>query len=143
MDPLLTAASDIKLQYAQLRFTVPEVLFMPELFGRDDVSIAKNAYDSIQACAVDDRRELWQNIVISGGLGSLPGLENRICSEMNSMSSKYRAGIEKSNCDEKIHAEWLGAKSLSCVVARQGLESMMGEADFKRYGSAGIFDYMQ
>ena len=49
------------------RFRCAEVLFEPSMIGREGAGIAQMTYDSIMLCDVDIRKDLYQNIVLSGG----------------------------------------------------------------------------
>jgi len=49
------------------RFRCPEVLFKPNLIGREHAGIHTTTYDSIMKCDVDIRKDLYGNIVLSGG----------------------------------------------------------------------------
>merc|ERR1719229_2098364 len=47
------------------RFRCPEVLFKPNLIGKEGEGIHKLAYESIMKCDVDIRRDLYTNTVLS------------------------------------------------------------------------------
>ena len=49
------------------RFRCPEALFNPSLIGREDAGITQMVYNTIMKCDIDVRRELYGNIVLSGG----------------------------------------------------------------------------
>merc|ERR1719266_3037313 len=49
------------------RFRCPEVLFQPNLIGKESSGIHQLTFDSIQDCDIDVRRELYGNTVLSGG----------------------------------------------------------------------------
>ncbi len=49
------------------RFRCPEVLFAPAAIGREDAGIAEMVYNTIMKCDIDIRKELYSNIVLSGG----------------------------------------------------------------------------
>ena len=49
------------------RFRCPEALFAPATVGKEDAGIAEMVYNSIMKCDIDVRKELYQNIVLSGG----------------------------------------------------------------------------
>lgn len=51
------------------RFRVPEVLFTPSLVGVESAGIDETAFNSIMKCDVDIRRDLYGNVVLSGGGG--------------------------------------------------------------------------
>merc|ERR1712051_309770 len=54
------------------RFRCPEVLFQPNLIGKESEGIHKLAYESIMKCDVDIRRDLYTNTVLSGGTTMFP-----------------------------------------------------------------------
>jgi actin-related protein len=49
------------------RFRCPEALFNPSLIGREDSGISHMIYNTIMKCDIDVRKELYSNIVLSGG----------------------------------------------------------------------------
>ena len=55
------------------RFRCPEVLFKPNLIGREFSGVHQTTYDSIMKCDVDIRKDLYGNIVLSGGTTMFEG----------------------------------------------------------------------
>merc|ERR1711902_487536 len=49
------------------RFRCAEVLFQPSMIGMEQEGIHKLLYESVMKCDVDIRKELYGNIVLSGG----------------------------------------------------------------------------
>lgn len=49
------------------RFRWLEVLFQPMMIGMEAASIHETTYNSIMKCDVDIRKDLYGNIVLSGG----------------------------------------------------------------------------
>ena len=49
------------------RFRCPEALFMPATVGREDAGIAEMVYNTIMKCDIDIRKQLYENILLSGG----------------------------------------------------------------------------
>merc|ERR1719439_465233 len=64
------------------RFRCSEVLFKPELIGKESAGIHKLTYESINACDIDVRRDLYNNVVLSGGSTMFPGIDARLLHEM-------------------------------------------------------------
>jgi len=65
------------------RFRCPEYLFKPlEMNGKEYPSIQQLTYESIQECDVDLRRELYQNIILSGGTTMFEGIGERLLKEI-------------------------------------------------------------
>lgn len=49
------------------RFRAPEALFQPSLLGLEANGIHETTYNSIMKCDLDIRKDLYGNIVMSGG----------------------------------------------------------------------------
>lgn len=49
------------------RFRCPEALFQPSFLGRESAGIHECTYNSIMKCDVDVRKDLYGNVVLSGG----------------------------------------------------------------------------
>jgi actin len=49
------------------RFRAPEALFQPSLLGIEAAGINETVLNSIMKCDVDIRKDLYANIVLSGG----------------------------------------------------------------------------
>jgi actin-related protein len=49
------------------RFRCPEALFVPATVGREEPGIAELLYNTIMKCDIDIRKELYHNVVLSGG----------------------------------------------------------------------------
>lgn len=61
------------------RFKCPEYLFKPlEMNGRKLDSIQDMTYESIIECDIDIRRDLYQNIILSGGNTLYEGIGERL-----------------------------------------------------------------
>ena len=49
------------------RFRCTEALFAPASVGREDAGIAELLYNTVMKCDIDIRKELYHNIILSGG----------------------------------------------------------------------------
>ena len=58
------------------RFRCPEALFQPHMIGIEAVGIHDTAFNSIMRCDLDIRRDLYGNIVLSGGTTMFSGPES-------------------------------------------------------------------
>lgn len=68
------------------RFRGPEVLFQPSMVGMEAHGIHELVYRAINQCDVDVRRDLYCNIVLSGGTTMFPGLPERLEKEIRSLA---------------------------------------------------------
>ena len=60
------------------RFRCPETLFQRPLIGMDAFGIHRICFNSIMKCDVDIRRDMYANIVLSGGNTMFPGFADRM-----------------------------------------------------------------
>ncbi|XP_028460278.1 uncharacterized protein LOC114572744 isoform X2 [Perca flavescens] len=67
------------------RFRAPEILFKPELIGRDHYGMHESVFKSILSSDIDLRRCFLGNIVLSGGNTLLPGLPERLQAEIKAL----------------------------------------------------------
>ena len=61
------------------RFRCPEVLFTPSMVGMEAAGIDETAFNSIMKCDVDIRKDLYGNVVLSGG--GAPSPTSRFCAQ--------------------------------------------------------------
>eukprot|EP01112_Ceratiomyxa_fruticulosa_P020547 TRINITY_DN7021_c0_g1_i4.p1 TRINITY_DN7021_c0_g1~~TRINITY_DN7021_c0_g1_i4.p1 ORF type:complete len:111 (-),score=16.34 TRINITY_DN7021_c0_g1_i4:68-400(-) len=64
------------------RFRTPEALFQPSFLGREYAGIHEATYNSIMKCDIDIRKDLYGNIVLSGGTTMFPGIADRLQKEI-------------------------------------------------------------
>ncbi|KAH3693384.1 actin, cytoplasmic 2 [Pelomyxa schiedti] len=95
------------------RFRCPEALFQPSFLGMEAAGIHETCYNSIMKCDVDIRKDLYGNIVLSGGTSMFPGIADRMQKEMTTLAPttmkikiiapperKYSMWISKEEYDE-------------------------------------------
>ena len=58
------------------RFRAPEALFQPAFLGMEISGVHESTYNSIMKCDIDIRKDLYANIVLSGGTTMYPGKFN-------------------------------------------------------------------
>lgn len=97
-------ASDKAKVNSSLSFRTPEALFQPSMLGLEArgvhetvcvlhshfVSFVRinppSSYDSIMKCDIDIRRDLYGNVVLSGGTTMFPGIRDRMVKELTSFA---------------------------------------------------------
>jgi actin-related protein len=68
------------------RFRCPEVLFSPSMVGMEANGIHDTTFNSIMKCDVDIRKDLYSNIVLSGGTTMFPGIADRMSKEITALA---------------------------------------------------------
>ncbi|CAF3673966.1 unnamed protein product [Rotaria sp. Silwood1] len=100
------------------RFRCPEALFAPATVGREDHGIAEMVYSTIMKCDIDIRKELYQNIVLSGGTTMFPGIADRMQKEITALApSAMKTRIIAP--PERKYAVWIGGSILSSLATFQ------------------------
>jgi len=96
------------------RFRCPEVLFQPSFLGLESVGIHEATFNSIMKCDVDIRRDLYNNIVLSGGTTMFPGLADRMLKEVQALApSAMKVKIIAPN--ERKYSVWIGGSILASL----------------------------
>lgn len=68
------------------RFRAPEALFRPADLGLEAAGIDQTTFNSIMKCDMDVRKELYGNIVMSGGTTMFPGIAERMQKEITALA---------------------------------------------------------
>lgn len=98
------------------RFRCPEVLFKPSLIGKEFPGIQDQTYQSIQKSDVDVRKDLYQNIVLSGGTTLFPGLPERLTKEVQKLAPQNIASkVKVIAAPERKYCVWIGGSILSSI----------------------------
>ncbi|KAJ6620057.1 hypothetical protein B0H10DRAFT_1792467 [Mycena sp. CBHHK59/15] len=110
------------------RFRAPETLFRPSLIGLEAAGIHDTTFNSITKCDLDIRRDLFGNIVLSGGSTMFPGIADRMQKELGSMApSSVRVKIVAP--PERKYSVWIGGSILASLSTFQNLWCTKQEYD--------------
>jgi len=96
------------------RFRAPEVLFQPNFIGMEGDGIHKLTHNSIMKCDVDIRRDLWANLVCSGGTTMFDGLADRLKKEVEDLAPSGNT-IKVIAPPERKYSVWIGGSILSSL----------------------------
>jgi len=100
------------------RFRCPEVLFKPNLIGREFSGVHQTTYDSIMKCDVDIRKDLYGNIVLSGGTTMFEGIDNRMEKEIKALAPQSMK-IKIVAPPERKYSVWIGGSILASLSTFQ------------------------
>eukprot|EP01098_Paradermamoeba_levis_P005125 TRINITY_DN2177_c0_g3_i1.p1 TRINITY_DN2177_c0_g3~~TRINITY_DN2177_c0_g3_i1.p1 ORF type:complete len:411 (-),score=106.42 TRINITY_DN2177_c0_g3_i1:97-1221(-) len=96
------------------RFRCPEALFQPSLLGMEAVGIHETTYNSIMKCDVDMRKDLYANILLSGGTTMLPGFADRIQRELTCLAPGTM-NVKIIAPPERKYSVWIGGSILGSL----------------------------
>jgi len=96
------------------RFRAPEVLFKPSMIGKEQAGVHRLTFDSIMKCDVDIRRDLYKNIVMSGGTTMYQGIPERLEKEMKALAPQGM-DIKVIAPPERKYSVWIGGSILASL----------------------------
>jgi len=110
------------------RFRAPEVLFKPSFIGQEQEGIAVATYNSIMKCDVDIRKDLYGNIVLSGGTTMYEGIDERMTKDITQLApSSMKVKIVAP--PERKYSVWIGGSILSSLSSFQTMWISKAEYD--------------
>ncbi|CAG2162721.1 unnamed protein product [Oppiella nova] len=115
------------------RFRCPEALFQPSLLGMDSCGVHQMTYKSVMKCALDLRRDLMANIVVSGGTTLCPGFVYRMQKEMTALVRKTMRAKVTAPSDPQ-YAVWIGGSIVATLSAFNDM--CVSKAEYDESGSA-------
>lgn len=100
------------------RFRAPEALFQPSLVGNEAVGIHETTFNSIKICDVDIRKDLYGNVVLSGGTTMYNGLHERMQKELAALApSTVKPKVIAP--PERKYSVWIGGSILASLSTFQ------------------------
>jgi len=110
------------------RFRCPEVLFQPHFIGKEASGIHDTTFQSIMKCDVDIRKDLYSNIVLSGGTTMFEGIGERMTKEMTALAPSTMK-IKVVAPPERKYSVWIGGSILSSLSTFQQMWISKNEYD--------------
>jgi len=102
------------------RFRCPEVLFQPALIGKEASGVHEATFQTILKCDVDVRRQLYANVVLSGGTTMFPGMGERMTKEL-SLRAPSTMRIKVIAAPERKYSVWIGGSILASLSTFQNM----------------------
>jgi actin-related protein len=96
------------------RFRCPEALFKPTLIGLEAGGIHETVYTSINKCDIDVRKDLYANVVLSGGTTMFNGLPERLQKELTNLAPNA-VKVKVVAPPERKYSVWIGGSILSSL----------------------------
>merc|ERR1740123_2927124 len=100
------------------RFRGPEVLFQPSFVGKEASGIHDTTFQSIMKCDVDIRKDLYANVVLSGGTTMFAGIGERMTKELTALAPSTMK-IKVVAPPERKYSVWIGGSILSSLSTFQ------------------------
>jgi len=115
------------------RFRCPEALFQPSFLGMESDGLHVTTFNSIMKCDVDIRKDLYANIVLSGGSSMYPGIDVRMGKEITNLAPPTMK-IKIIAPPERKYSVWIGGSILSSLSTFQTM--WISKAEYDEAGPA-------
>jgi actin-related protein len=102
------------------RFRCPEALFQPSMIGLEAVGVHQTTYNSIMKCDVDIRKDLYANIVLSGGTTMFSGIGERMDKEVTALAPPTMK-VKVVAPPERKYSVWIGGSILASLSTFQAM----------------------
>lgn len=112
------------------RFRCPEILFSPYLTGMSASGLHGYVFYSISKCDSDIRKDLYANIVLSGGSTMFEGIALRVTKELTSLAPSM--GISIFAPPERKFSAWIGGSMLASLSTFQ--QMWVSREEYKESG---------
>jgi len=113
------------------RFRCAESLFQPSLIGKEAAGIHDQTFQTIMKCDMDIRKDLYLNIVLSGGTTMFPGIKERMEKEISNLAPAAMK-IKVVAPPERKYSVWIGGSILSSLTTFQNM--WISKADYDESG---------
>jgi len=100
------------------RFRCPEAMYQPSFLGMESCGVHETTFNSIMKCDVDIRKDLYCNIVLSGGSTMFPGMSDRVQKELQAMAPAAMK-IKIIAPPERKYSVWIGGSILASLSSFQ------------------------
>ena len=96
----------------------PEALLQPSFLGMESRGIHDAIYNSILMCDEDIRKDLYANIVLSGGNTMYPGIADRMQKEITALAP-FTMKIKVIAPPERKSSAWIGGSIIASLTTFQ------------------------
>jgi len=120
------------------RFRCPEAMFQPSFMGMmscRSCSIHEAIYNAIMKCDVDIRKDLYANMVLSGGSTMFPGIADRMQREITSLAP-VTMKIKIIASPERKNSIWIGGSILASLSTFQ--QMWISKQEYNEFGPCTV-----
>lgn len=122
-------------KFSVQRFKCPEFLFNPELGGKELRGVHKLTFDSIMTCDLDVRKDLYSNIILSGGTTMFEGFGERLYKEIKALAPQTMK-VKVIASPNRKYAVWIGGSTLSTLSTFAGM--WITKSDYEEFGETVV-----
>ena len=103
------------IEFSNQRFRAPEILFNPQFAALEVKRIQEKIIESIEKCDVSSRKDLFSNIILSGGTTTLKGFPEHVEKEVTNWAP-LSMEVKVIATPRRRYAVWRGGSILTQVL---------------------------
>lgn len=104
------------IQVKSSQWLAPECLFDPSLVGCEQEGMAKLVKATVDKCDIDVRKDMYENIVLSGGTTMYKGLPERLAQDVKALIPEaMQSKLKVVAPPERKYSVWIGGSILSSL----------------------------
>lgn len=115
------------------QFRCPEALFKPSLLDKAEPGVHQSVYNEIMECDIDIRKNLYANIILSGGSTLYPGIADRMQREIAALAPSTMK-IKIVAPQDRINNVWAGGSMLASISTFKKM--WINRKDYEEFGSS-------
>lgn len=131
-DDILTPGESHQLHIGIERFRAPELLFKPYMIGSSEAGLMEVIGYVLSLFNVEDQLKLSANVVLTGSLANLPGLTERIRTELVSIRP-FKSYSNVSVIENPNLSAWYGLQKWTS--APDFKKSLLTKKEYDEHGS--------
>mmetsp|Transcript_109742 Transcript_109742/g.171681 ORF Transcript_109742/g.171681 Transcript_109742/m.171681 type:complete len:380 (-) Transcript_109742:32-1171(-) len=124
-----------KINLIKERFVVPELMFNPMINHQEKPSIHDATYKCIQGCDVDVRRDLYRNIVLSGGNTLFPGMGERLAKELKALVPQ-KVEVKVNASPQRRYMVWMGCSIVAQLSTFHNM--LIWKSEYDEHGASFV-----
>ncbi|ETO11834.1 hypothetical protein RFI_25542 [Reticulomyxa filosa] len=130
-----TSCKTQKIDVGTVQVKGPEIMFQPKLLNIDQTPVQDLVNESIMKCELAMRRELFNNIVLTGGNTMFSGFQQRLSHELSKLVFKS-VKVKVVSMSYRNYCVWIGAAVLADMPTFR--EQWMEKSNYSEKGAQFI-----
>ena len=126
-----------ELSIGSARYRAPEILFNPSIIGAEYGGIQDCIYDCINKCDLGLRRDLYKEIVLTGGTTKTKNFGRRLVTELQQKVGEAKAKIKVYAPLQRDFIAWIGGSLLTSLEAFRPM--WVTNKDYNEFGASILF----
>ena len=120
------------------RIRAPELLFKPGLMAIEELPLSHLIFRAIMKSPMDVRKDLFGNIVLSGGCSLIPGLSERLQAELFALVTPTTR-VKVIAPPERRYSNWIGGSIYGSLSSAQA--TFFSKEEYDEVGPSGIHQW--